>query len=94
MGKREGIDAIWAEPDWDAPHNQRRETLPANARCETCRYWFGGACGLDTRRVVCAECRCVSFDAHPDYVAQVEAAAATWRPPTGGSKAKREALRE
>jgi hypothetical protein len=63
--RREGVDPIWAEPNWDAPWHQQHALLPREARCETCLLWFHGLCGLtlstDAWRVRRAEDRCLSW---------------------------------
>ena len=80
-GRREGHDPVYGEPDWDAPHHQRAELLPAYARGETCLYWqrVEACCGLNTRKICRAEDRCDVWQEHPDHAAEVARRAASWR---------------
>ena len=82
---RLGTGVQYHDPDMDNPWWCHNVTLPNDARCETCLYWefVYGVCGLDTRRVTLPESRCMSWDRHPRHKAQVEAAAARWRPKDG-----------
>ena len=76
--RREGVDPVYDEPDWDAPHHQRADLLHATARCETCLYWYG-LCGLDTRRVCRPEDRCEVYQQHPDHADETAQRAAEWK---------------